>query len=111
MQTLRISPGRRLSFTVLISGVLAVTGCAQTTGAPAEPDRAAQAWTDRLNGQAQAASDRTQEEAQLQRANEAYAQRLSGHARAYQEEQARGRANQAWTDRLNGQAEYLNASR
>lgn len=50
-------------------------------------------------------------EAQLQGANEAYSQRLSGQARAHQEEQAGGRANQAWTDRLNGLAEHLNASR
>jgi outer membrane biogenesis lipoprotein LolB len=111
MPNQRLSPARRLSFTVLIAALVALTGCAQTAGAPVEPDHAAQAWTDRLNGLAQAASDRPQGEAQLQRANEAYSQRLSGQARAYREEQARGRANQAWTDRLNGLAEYLNASR
>jgi len=80
MQTHQISTGRRLSFTVLIAAVLAVTGCTLTTGAPVGRDRAEQAWTDRLDGQAQAASYKSQQEAQLQRANEAYSQRLSGQA-------------------------------
>jgi membrane-bound lytic murein transglycosylase len=113
-------------------GFVVLTGCTQVTGAPAVPDRAAQAWTDRLDGLAQQAAQqasrqraddayaqRLSEQARAQetsqqareRADDAYAQRLTEQARSLQADATRGRADQAWTDRLNGLAEHLGAAR
>ena len=64
--------------------------------------RANDAYAQRLTGQAQA---QQQEAQRVERAQAAYAQRLTEQAVAYQAAQARvERANAAWTDRLNGLA-------
>ena len=70
-------------------------------------ERANDAWTGRLNGQAA----QEQEQARIQRAREAYAARYAGQTQSFydmisQIEAARvERANQAWSDRLTGLAE------
>ena len=138
MQSPHLPTSRRISSVIVSSlvAVVALTGCAQVTGAPAAPDRAAQAWSDRLDGLAQEAAEQAQEQASRQRADDAYAQRLSGQAQAQRSAQQareraddayasrlterarslgsdaiRERADQAWTDRLNGLAEHLDADR
>ena len=69
--------------------------------------RGDKAWSDRLTGQAAQA----QEQAQVQRARDAYAARLAGQTQSFDAvirkiEAARvERANQAWSDRLTGLAE------
>ena len=72
-------------------------------------ERGDKAWSDRLN--AQAAHEQAQ--AQAQRANAAYAARYAGQTQSFYDlirkaEAARvERANQAWTDRLTAQAEAV----
>jgi hypothetical protein len=110
MRTPRLTRFSSATIAALVA-LAALTGCAQVTGAPAVPDRAAQAWTDRLNGLAQDAAEQAQEGAR-QRANDAYSLRLTELARAQESPQeARERASRAWTDRLNGLAEHMNADR
>lgn len=115
MQTQRHSAPRHISAVIgtALVAFAALAGCAPATGAPvAVPDRAAQAWTDRLNGLAQERAERMQDVDRRQRADDAYAQRLTELARAQEAEQrTRERANQAWTDRLNGMAEAMHAER
>jgi hypothetical protein len=100
---------RRIAFAIVIVTLVALTGGVWVSGAPDVPQRADQAWTDRLNGQAQAAAERAVADGRRQRADAAYALRLTEQARAYLEERSRDRATQAWIDRLNGLAESLNA--
>lgn len=129
---------RRIPSTIVTAlvGFVVLTGCTQVTGAPAVPDRAEQAWTDRLDGLAQEAAMRAQQQGTRQRAEDAYAERLNEQARAQESSQqarerannayasrlteqarslqpdaSRRRADQAWTDRLNGLADHLNADR
>jgi hypothetical protein len=70
-------------------------------------ERGDKAWSDRLNGQAA----HEQEQAQIQRARDAYAARLAGQTQSFSDlinkaEAARAeRANKAWSDRLTGQAD------
>ena len=70
-------------------------------------ERADKAWSDRLAGQAA----HEQEQAQIQRARDAYAARYTGQTQSFdylirQAEAARvERANKAWSDRLTGQAD------
>lgn len=108
MQSSQPSTSRRTSPAIVTAlvGFVVLTGCTQVTGAPAVPDRAAQAWTDRLDGLAEEAAEQARE-----RANDAYASRLTEQARSLGSDAARRRADQAWTDRLNGLAEHLDADR
>ena len=68
--------------------------------------RGDKAWSDRLAGQAA----HEQEQAQVQRARDAYAARLAGQTQSFdklirQADAARvERANKAWSDRLTAQA-------
>jgi hypothetical protein len=103
-----LSTSRRISFVIVALALVALTGCARVTGAPGATNRAAQAWADRLNGQAQAAAAN---DARRQRAYEAYSLRLTALARAEQLKDSRERANQAWTDRLNGLADHAGVDR
>jgi len=70
-------------------------------------ERGDKAWSDRLN--AQAAQE--QEQAQVQRARDAYAERLTGQTQSFYDQIEKAdaarveRANQAWSDRLTGLAE------
>jgi len=70
-------------------------------------ERGDKAWSDRLN--AQAAHE--QEQAQVQRARDAYAARLAGQTQSFYDQIEKAdaarveRANQAWSDRLTGLAE------
>ena len=72
-------------------------------------ERGNNAWSHRLN--AQAAQEQAQ--AQVQRANAAYAARYAGQTQSFydlirQADAARvERANKAWSDRLTAQAEYF----
>jgi outer membrane biogenesis lipoprotein LolB len=109
MQSSQPSSPRRTSPAIVTAlvGFVVLTGCTQVTGAPAVADRAAQAWTDRLDGLAQEAAQQARE-----RADDAYASRLTEQARSFEaSQQARDRADQAWTDRLNGLAEAQDADR
>lgn len=69
-------------------------------------ERGDKAWSDRLNGQAA----HEQEQAQVQRARDAYSARLAGQTQSFQAlidkaDAARAeRANKAWSDRLTAQA-------
>jgi hypothetical protein len=69
-------------------------------------ERGDKAWSDRLAGQAA----HEQEQAQIQRARDAYAARVAGQIQSFdylirQAEMARvERANKAWSDRLTGLA-------
>ena len=69
-------------------------------------ERGDKAWSDRLNGQAA----HEQEQAQVQRARDAYSARLAGQTQSFEKliaqvEAARiERANKAWSDRLTAQA-------
>lgn len=88
---------------IIVIGIITVavvlSGCARILGS--SRDRADDAWSERLNAQAQA----VQEQARADRAADAYAARLTAQAEAYiAAKVAEQRANQAWTDRLNAQA-------
>jgi hypothetical protein len=92
-----------LAVAVLV--LVAATAFAIPDGGPS--DRANDAWSGRLTGQAA----QEQEQAQIQRAREAYAARMTGQTQSFDElikqaEAARlERANKAWSDRLTGLAE------
>lgn len=74
---------------------------------PDRGNRANDAWTGRLNGQAA----QEQEQARIQRARDAYSARMEGQTTSFEtfiakKEAARlERANKAWSDRLTGLAE------
>ena len=76
-------------------------------------ERGDKAWSDRLNGQAA----HEQAQAQVQRANAAYAARYAGQTQSFyglirQAEAARvERANKAWSDRLTGLAQAQAAAK
>jgi hypothetical protein len=108
MQRSTHSISRQSSSVVVVLVFVLLTACARATGAPGATDQAAQAWADRLERQAQAAAA---EDAQRQRAYEAYALRLTALARTERLQDSRERANQAWTDRLNGLADHLGTAR
>jgi hypothetical protein len=85
--------------------LVAATAFAIPNSGPSE--RGNKAWSDRLSGQAV----QEQAQAQVRRANAAYAARLAGQVQSFeklikQAEAARlERANMAWSDRLTGMAE------
>jgi type II secretory pathway pseudopilin PulG len=70
-------------------------------------ERGDKAWSDRMTGQAA----HEQEQAQIQRAREAYAARMAGQTQSFEDlirqvEATRlERANKAWSDRLTGLAQ------
>jgi hypothetical protein len=85
---------------VLVAVVVLTTACGRLADGQ---DRAGQAWSDRLSGQAQAIQ---QDDARRDRAHEAYTARMLAAATAQRDAQSRRqRAMQAWSERLNGLAE------
>jgi hypothetical protein len=84
---------------VFIASIAAVAVLALAVSLRGGDDfNADQAWTDRLNGQAQAAQDL----ARTERADGAYRARLAAQADAYFDRVAqREQGDRAWTDRLN----------
>ena len=90
---------QRIAIIGIVTVAVVLSGCARILGS--SRDRADDAWSERLNAQAQA----VQEQARASRATQAYSDRLMAQAEAYLEvKAARDQANDAWTDRLNGLA-------
>jgi hypothetical protein len=108
MQRSTRSISRKSSPVAVVLVFVVLTACARATGAPEATDQAARAWADRLERQALAAAA---EDAQRQRAYEAYSLRLTALARAERLQDSRERANQAWTDRLHALADHLGTDR
>ena len=87
--------------------VLILVAATTAFALPDAGNRANDAWSDRLNGQAA----QEQENARIQRARDAYSARMAGQTTSFEtfiarKEAARlERANKAWSDRLTGLAE------
>jgi hypothetical protein len=101
-------------FQGLAVGVLIIVAATTAFALPkAGNERGDKAWSERLAGLAA----HEQEQAQVQRARDAYAARLMGQTQSFenlirQAEAARfERANKAWSDRLTGLAEYYAAQK
>jgi hypothetical protein len=90
---------QRIAVIGIVTVAVVLSGCGRILGS--SRDRADDAWSERLNAQAQA----VQEQARDARARQAYTDRLTAEAEAYlAAKSAQAQADQAWTDRLNGLA-------